>query len=208
MKSKKIYLVRHGQTDYNKKGIVQGSGIDAPLNATGRQQASAFFNAYNHLPFDKIYISTLQRTQQSIQSFIDVGIPYEKLEGLNEIHWGSKEGKSFNKEDQAYYLQITKAWAEGDIDLAVDGGESPLDVQNRQQLALDRILENEEEEQILICMHGRAIRIFMCLLLNYDLKHMDTFPHANLGLYQINFTGSVFNIALLNDVRHLNGQAK
>ncbi len=200
-------MVRHGQTDYNKKGIVQGSGIDAPLNETGRLQALSFFEAYNHIKFDKIYISKLQRTQQSIQPFIDQGIPYEKLSGLNEIHWGKKEGKSFNKEDHAYYLQVTESWAAGNVDLAIEGGESPLDVQNRQKIALSSILKNENEEKVLICMHGRAIRIFMCLLLNYHLKHMDTFPHANLGLYQINYTGSLFNVALLNDVRHLNGIA-
>ncbi|NDE62419.1 MAG: histidine phosphatase family protein, partial [Cyclobacteriaceae bacterium] len=43
MDRKKIYLVRHGQTDYNLQGVVQGSGIDAPINATGRAQAEAFF---------------------------------------------------------------------------------------------------------------------------------------------------------------------
>lgn len=207
MKSKKIYLVRHGQTDYNKKGIVQGSGIDAPLNEKGQQQASSFFQAYNHVAFDKIYISTLQRTQQSIQPFIDLGIPFEKLSGLNEIHWGEKEGKPFTKEDHDYYLSIIKGWENGQVELAIKGGESPVEVQNRQKQALQQILQNEDEQQILICMHGRAIRVFMCLLLNYHLKHMDIFPHNNLGLYKLNFTGYHFNVALTNDIDHLNGIA-
>ena len=68
---KKIYLIRHGQTDFNVQGIVQGSGVDSSLNAAGYEQASRFFAAYKHLPFDKVYTSTLQRTQQSVQGFLD-----------------------------------------------------------------------------------------------------------------------------------------
>ena len=63
---KKIYLTRHGQTDYNLKGVVQGSGIDADLNATGRAQANAFYQAYKDHPFDKLYVSGLKRTFQSM----------------------------------------------------------------------------------------------------------------------------------------------
>jgi len=71
----KIYLVRHGQTDFNLKGVVQGSGIDAPINKTGRSQAAAFFEAYKDVEFDQIYHTSLIRTRQSIQQFVDRGIP-------------------------------------------------------------------------------------------------------------------------------------
>ena len=205
LKSKKIYLIRHGQTEFNRRGMVQGSGIDAPLNETGYQQATAFFEAYKNVSFDKIYISTLQRTLQSVQSFLDLGIPHERLSGLNEINWGEKEGMPFSKEDQDYYLQVTSAWEKGQVNLGIEGGESPLDVQNRQKVALQHILTQTGEKTILICMHGRAIRILLCLLLNYHLKHMDTFPHSNLGLYKINYFNNRFSIEWTNDTRHLNG---
>ena len=205
LKSKKIYLIRHGQTEYNKHGMVQGSGIDAPLNETGYRQATAFFKAYGDISFDKIYISTLQRTRQSVQSFLDLGIPYEKLSGLNEINWGEKEGMPISKEDHDYYLQVTSAWENGQVDLGIAGGESPVDVRNRQKVAMDHILTKTEEKTILICMHGRAMRILLCELLNYHLKHMDTFPHSNLGLYKINYSGNHFSIEWTNDTRHLNG---
>src|SRR4051812_42108163 len=90
---KTIYIVRHGQTDLNKQGIVQGRGRDTNLNEEGRSQAQQFYKAYQHVAFDKIYISELKRTQQSIQPFIDKGIPYEKLSGLDELAWGILEGK-------------------------------------------------------------------------------------------------------------------
>lgn len=185
--------------------MVQGSGIDAPLNETGYQQASAFFKAYKDISFDKIYISTLQRTRQSVQSFLDLGIPYEKLSGLNEINWGEKEGMLISQKDKDYYLKVTSAWEKGQVDLGISGGESPLDVQARQKVALDLILAKTEEQTILICMHGRAMRILLCGLLNYHLRHMDTFPHSNLGLYKITYSGDGFSIETTNDTTHLNG---
>ena len=205
MKSKKIYLIRHGQTEYNRKGMVQGSGIDAPLNDTGYQQAAAFFKAYRDISFDKIYISTLQRTKQSVQPFLDLGISHERLSGLNEINWGEKEGMPFSQKDHDYYLQVTSAWENGQVDLGIAGGESPLEVNARQKVAMDHILTRTEEKTILICMHGRAMRILLCHLLNYHLRYMDTFPHNNLGLYTINYSGRRFSIEWTNDTRHLNG---
>ncbi|MCZ6694862.1 MAG: histidine phosphatase family protein, partial [Bacteroidetes bacterium] len=77
METKKIYLIRHGQTDFNNRGVVQGSGIDSSLNETGYKQAQAFFDAYQQVPFQKIYTSSLQRTTQTVKPFIDKGIPFE-----------------------------------------------------------------------------------------------------------------------------------
>ncbi|MEY2794111.1 MAG: hypothetical protein RJA76_2103, partial [Bacteroidota bacterium] len=98
---KDIYLIRHGETAYNRLGMVQGSGIDSDLNALGQQQAQSFFEYYKDLNFDKIYTSKLKRTHQSVQGFINNGIAWEQHEGLNEISWGNKEGKESTEEDQA-----------------------------------------------------------------------------------------------------------
>ena len=70
---KTLYIVRHGQTELNRLGIVQGRGRDTDLNEEGRKQAGQFFEAYKNVHFNKIYISLLKRTQQSIQQFIDLG---------------------------------------------------------------------------------------------------------------------------------------
>ncbi|MDQ3392522.1 MAG: histidine phosphatase family protein [Bacteroidota bacterium] len=205
MKSKKIFIIRHGQTDFNLKGIVQGCGVDSDINETGKQQAEAFYQKYKNYPFDKVYTSNLKRTAQSVQKFLDAGLPHEKLEGLNEIHWGNKEGQPFAPEENDYYLYVTKGWQEGNIDLCIEGGESPVKVQDRQKIALDYILGKENEGNILICMHGRAMRILLCLMLNYHLKCMDIFEHQNLGLYEITFTGSMFVVDNYNDTSHLEG---
>ncbi len=204
MKSKKIYIIRHGQTDYNLRGIVQGCGVDSVLNETGHQQAEAFYQFYKSFPFDKVYTSNLQRTVQSVQKFIDDGIPHQKLEGLNEIHWGNKEGQPFTPEENDYYLKVTREWQEGKIDMCIEGGESPVKVMERQKIAISHILNQENELNVLVCMHGRAMRILLCHILNYHLKCMDMFEHHNLGLYEVTYTGSMFVVDKYNDLRHLN----
>ncbi|MEM7109576.1 MAG: histidine phosphatase family protein [Bacteroidota bacterium] len=203
MKSKKIYLIRHGQTDYNLKGIVQGSGIDASLNEKGRRQAAAFFSAFRQVKFDKVYTSKLRRTHESVQAFLKMGLPHEELEGLNEINWGTREGMVITPEEDAYYHQVISRWQNGETELPIEGGESPQDVYNRQKPVFNHIMSREEEGTILICMHGRAMRVLLCLILNYPLYSMDMFEHSNLGLYILHYNGSHFTVEKYNSTEHL-----
>lgn len=203
MDVKKIYIIRHGETDYNLKGIVQGSGVDTSLNDTGRRQAKAFFEHYKNVPFTKIYVSALKRTRESVEEFIKQGVPFETYAGLNEISWGEKDGKIINTGDHTYYTEMLDAWKRGEVGRSIDGGESPLDVQARQKPVIDLILSRREENPILICMHGRAIRILLSTLLHSDLKYMDQFGHHNLCLYRITYSGAEFVLDAYNDIRHL-----
>ena len=182
MNLKKIYLLRHGQTDYNLQGVVQGSGIDAPINATGRAQAQAFFEAYQEVQFDQLYHSALIRTRQSIQGFIDLGIPVTSLVELNEISWGNYEGTPMTPEEGEYYRMMLDQWQQGNLDYAIAGGESPNSVAERLHRAIQIIL-NGPGETILVCMHGRAMRIFLSLICQTPLKEMDQYEHGNLCLY-------------------------
>lgn len=184
MSSKKIFVVRHGQTDYNLKGVVQGSGIDAPINENGIKQAEAFFKKYGHFDFDKVYFSGLVRTKQSIAAFIEKGIPHESIPELNEISWGKYEGMPMNHDENEYYHHMISKWAKGHLDLKIEKGESPLDVAERLKRGMNKILK-EDNQKVLICMHGRAMRILLCVLLNYDLRFMDVFKHQNLCCYEL-----------------------
>jgi broad specificity phosphatase PhoE len=200
---KTLYIVRHGQTDLNKQGIVQGRGRDTDLNDEGRKQANLFFNAYKSIPFDKIYISELKRTQQSIQPFIDQGIPYEKLSGLDELAWGVYEGMPSSPETKAAFLIMMRDWVAGRLDSKFENGESPNEVRLRQLEALQIIMSHTEEDNVLICMHGRAMRLFLCLLTGRPLTEMDLFPHQNLVLYKVTFDGEKFEIVSFNNAEHL-----
>jgi probable phosphoglycerate mutase len=201
--SKKIYIIRHGQTDFNLQNIVQGSGIDSSLNEKGRAQARAFFEAYRDVPFDKVYTSALRRTSESVSGFLELGIPTESLAGLNEISWGVNEGCKITPEENEYYHHMLAQWQLGNTSLRIEGGESPEDVTKRLQPAIDYILALDQERTVLICMHGRAIRILLCMLLNFPLKSMDHFEHENLCLYRLDYNGSVFTLELNCDTTHL-----
>lgn len=200
---KTLYIVRHGQTDLNKQGIVQGRGKDTDLNDEGRRQAGLFYEAYKAVPFDKIYISELKRTQQSIQQFIDLGIPYQKLAGLDELAWGIYEGQPATTENKAAFLDLMRNWLDGNLDTKFEGGESPNDVKERQLQALETIMAHPEEKNVLVCMHGRALRLLMCILTGLPLTQMDTFPHQNLVLYKVTYDGSKFTIVEANNALHL-----
>lgn len=205
MSTKKIYLIRHGQTDYNLKGIVQGSGVDTSLNDTGRKQAKSFYNSYKDVPFKKIYTSALRRTVESVQHFIDQGIPFESYAGLNEISWGERDGKIANAADNEYYQQVVGEWKNGQIHIKPEGGESPIEVEKRIRKVIQIIVSRPEEDVILICMHGRAMRILLASLVHEDLTCMDMFFHDNLCLYLLkyNYHESKFSIEKSNDVEHL-----
>ncbi|HLF36269.1 MAG TPA: histidine phosphatase family protein [Cyclobacteriaceae bacterium] len=204
MNTKKIYIIRHGETEYNKSGIVQGSGVDSALNANGLKQANLFFNAYKHMPFELIYTSLLKRTVQSVQKFIDLGIPHRKLKELNEISWGKSEGVPFNSESNKKYNGIIESWKKGNVSLSLDGGESPEQVQVRQRKALSVILRGKEK-LVLISMHGRAMKIMLAWLTGLEIKDMDLFDHDNLSLYVLDYNGKDFIIERSNDLSHLRG---
>lgn len=184
---------------------MQGSGVDSDLNTMGRAQAMAFFQAYQHVGFDKIYISGLKRTYQTVEPFIDLGIPFEKLTGLNEISWGVMEGKVPGNVDNEYYRNLIEAWASGNTAVPTDGGESPDQVATRQKIAIDVILSHPDETTVLVAMHGRAMRILLCWLTNLPLSAMDKFEHSNLCLYKLcyDYDTQTFTIELANDTAHL-----
>jgi broad specificity phosphatase PhoE len=205
---KHIYLTRHGQTSYNQQNVIQGSGIDSDLNDLGRLQAKAFFEAHKVVPFDAVYTSCLKRTIQSVQGFIDLGIKHEAHTALNEISWGAKEGQPILPIDEdPFFARMLEEWRKGNTHFSAFGGESPNQVAERQRPFLERILSSEmdAEQHILICMHGRAMRVLLCLLLNYGLGEMDTFEHGNLCLYHLVHTGSMINVLKYNEQSHLAG---
>jgi probable phosphoglycerate mutase len=203
LSSKKIYIIRHGQTNFNLQGIVQGSGVDSSLNELGQQQAAAFFQKYKDIPFDKVYTSSLKRSMESVKGFLELGIPHEQHAGLNEINWGTREGTRITPEEDAYYHGILQTWCEGNTEVCIEGGESPDLVAERQKPFVNLMLSRPEEKTVLICMHGRAMRILLSQLLHYPLRCMDQFEHLNLCLYQLDFTGTMFVVKKYCDVTHL-----
>lgn len=202
MASKIIYVVRHGQTDYNLKGIIQGSGVDSSLNATGRTQADAFFDEYQEVKFDKIYVSGLKRTFESVKGFVDKGIDVEKEPLFNEISWGDRDGHMTADKSNRVYWDSLALWKEGKTDYKVKGAESPQDVYDRVGRAIDKVVQNDGET-ILVCMHGRSLRILLSYVMQTPLMEMDQYHHHNLGLYQLEYENGQYKVLKTNDLKHL-----
>jgi probable phosphoglycerate mutase len=201
---KRLYIIRHGETDLNKNGIVQGRGVDSDLNETGRAQGDAFFERYQHIAFDKLYTSKLKRTHQTVAKFIEKGLKWEQLEGLDELAWGKYEGMLSTPKLREDFKKLVEAWNLGHFDVRVEGGESPNEVYIRQASAMQHIMQQNDEHTILICMHGRAIRLLLCQLLKKSLDKMDEFPHQNTSLYILDFDGKDYSIQTFNSLDHLN----
>jgi len=199
-----FYIIRHGQTDLNKRGIVQGRGIDSPINETGRLQAEAFYHHYKHVSFDRVITSTLQRTHQTVERFINEGIPWMQIAGLDEISWGIYEGKVQSEELVTNFDQLVSDWAEGKLDCCIEDGETPDQMKLRQAAAMEQVLEiTKNDKNVLICTHGRAMRMLLCLLTDQSYAVMDTFPHTNTALYKVDYEDGKYTIDERYNVKHL-----
>lgn len=125
-----LYLVRHGQTMFNEKRVIQG-WCDAPLTELGRAQAQRIGRYFDRvgIRFDRACTSTLTRTQETIDCITDM--PYERLEGLREWGFGVFEGERVS-------LMPPFPWGEFYVPF---GGESQLQVRERVCRALDDAME-------------------------------------------------------------------
>ena len=181
--------------------MVQGRGVDASLNETGRTQADKVFHHLREVSFDVVYTSALVRTHQTAKGFIDAGIPHRVHDGFDEISWGSQEGVEATTEAKTLYARTVQSWQDGKLHLNVGGGESPIQVMERQKVAMQEVLDFEGST-ILVCMHGRALRVLLCWLLNHSLRYMDGFPHDNCAYYKLTYRGD-FVIEEFNVKEHL-----
>jgi len=196
-----LYIIRHGETEYNASGRIQGRGIDSSLNERGMQQAEAFLRAYPPAFFDVVYCSTLKRSKQTIQGYLDAGLPHTEMAALDEFNWGEVEGQPYTVYAETY-REMIDAWTCGDYHRAPYLGESPAQVALRQQEALQS-WRSGTAQRILVCMHGRALRLMLCLLTQQPLSQMETFTHSNLSLYVLDWDGDRGVIRMADDRRHL-----
>ena len=195
----KLYIIRHAETEYNKKGIIQGSEVDSDINEVGDTQAKLFYEYYKDVNFDKIYVSNLKRTFQTIRRFTENGTEYEKLKEFNEISWGVNQGKSDDLED---YSKLIETWLAGNLDNKFEEGESPNEMSLRLVKGFNKVLE-DNYKTVLLCIHGRALRILLSKIIDNDLTKMDKYIHSNTGLYIIELRNNRYEILESNLRNHI-----
>ncbi len=201
-----LYFVRHGETDYNRKRIVQGRRINSSLNLEGRRQAAALSQRLRSLRPSAIYTSSLRRAQETAEAIAESHeeVPLYYLADLDEMSWGVFEGMPCVGEVAHAFDEMNERWKQGDYVSPVEGGESILDVQKRGLRALEHILARHRGETVIVVTHGRFLRVLLASLLDtYGLERMHQIQHANTAVNRLVCRSDRFEAELLNCTKHL-----
>ncbi|MDE5590265.1 MAG: histidine phosphatase family protein [Acetatifactor sp.] len=154
-----IYLMRHGETDWNRIGRLQGQS-DIPLNEFGIELAEKTAEGLKDVRFDAAFSSPLQRAMVTARIVIgERDVAVETDDRLKEIHFGAYEGKSFGagQPDGEHPLARPESY------IPAGGGESIREAKARAKAFLeDRLLPMEgKADRVLIVAHGAINR---CIL--------------------------------------------
>lgn len=179
-KKMKIYLFRHGETDWNKERRLQGQS-DIPLNEFGRELAIRTAEALKEVPFDKAFSSPLGRAAETAKIILgERKVPLLLDDRLKEIHFGECEGQSFDtaKKDETHPLHFFFCRPERYV--PPEGGESFEQAARRARMFLEeRILPLEGEcENVLIVAHGAFNRSLVNSIAGIPIED---FWHIGLG---------------------------
>lgn len=199
----RIFVVRHGETEYNRKGLMQGRGIDAPLNQTGRHQADAVTRYLSAYPITRIVTSNMMRARQTAEPLVKhFNLLPGHFEGLDEMNFGQFEGQ--NRLEIRDQMELAHGrWKQGEVDWPIPGGESPAEVFERANRAVMEQLREYPDETIVFVVHGRVIRILLSEWTGIGLKNMDQIEHCNGSINQLHWDGESFSPVYLNRRDHL-----
>lgn len=156
-----IYLVRHGQTQWNLEKRLQGA-TDNVLNETGRRQAAELAQRLAGVPFDHIYSSGLRRAQETATA-IAGATPVTALPALNERSFGKFEGIFEDQRDAALFAEFGKRSTV--LDDSLDGGESLQSQADRVMTAVRQITARHTTGSIAIVAHGGVNPLVLAALL-------------------------------------------
>lgn len=180
--TKTMYLVRHGQTRFNLKHIVQGR-CDSPLTEQGIAQAKAtrdYFRKEN-ISFDLAFTSTQERACDTLEIITDQKMPYKRLKDLRERDYGICEG------ERQYFLP----WNSGRPEEPTM--ETVPDLLKRVNKAFRKIAEEIPDGQTaLIVAHGEMLRRSVNDLTNLGLEHW-----GNCGVVKVTYEDGKFSASKL-----------
>jgi broad specificity phosphatase PhoE len=200
----KIYLIRHGQTDWNIAGKIQGSH-DIPLNETGRGQALKLAEAMDVRPVSKIFSSPLDRaanTAALIGKRHNMGICLMKQ--LVEVEFGKWEGLTWAEIEKEYPEEF-KRWTINPETAAPPGGERLESIRSRCIEAWNEIRKiTAGNEDVAIVSHGATLGHLFSFMMGYDTKKdHGIVENASITTIEFNPVTEEFQLLERNESAHL-----
>jgi 2,3-bisphosphoglycerate-dependent phosphoglycerate mutase len=154
-----LFLFRHGETDWNREGRLQGH-VDTPLNATGLAQAEVLARQLCAHRLDAVVSSDLSRALSTARIVAEVcGVPLLVDEGLRETNIGEAEGLLW-AEVKARFGELTERW-HFDPQAAFPGGETGHQTLTRGLAALRRVTQSHPYRRVAVSTHGAVVRQFV-----------------------------------------------
>lgn len=200
---KHLYIIRHGETIFNKEYKIQGRGIDASLNQAGINQGKDVANELQNIPITKIITSSLKRTKETaLPLSVSKNIPIQSYKELDEMDFGVLEGQDII-EVKSKLVEIQQNWAAGNLNFKPESGESPLEVYERANNRIKDVLNTTDAKHIAIFIHGRLIRVLLSEWIDKGLINMHNIKHVNGAINYLSFENDKFKSVYLNKTSHL-----
>lgn len=197
----RIFLLRHGETDWNLQGRCQGI-TDLDLNERGKQQAREVAADLGAERIDAIYSSDLKRALQTAEIIgrsqgVAVGLDGD----LRELDHGAFEGLTF-AEIRAAYPDFLEKWRSEPARLLVPGGERLVDVEERAWRGIQRIASRHSSgETLVVVSHSFPIVAILCRVTGTPLDQYRSFRVDPCGLAHLNYNDqSRWRVVRINGV--------
>lgn len=185
-----ICIVRHGETDWNKMGKLQGQ-TDTPLNAAGIQQAKECGQFLKNEQWDLIISSSLQRAKRTAEIINEqIGSPLIVMDEFKERYFGDAEGMTKEERKQLF------------PDGCYPNQEEREAVYERVQEGLQKIHALVPNGKVILVSHGAVINAILYLLSDGELGSGIILLH-NGSMTNIQYDGEKWQILNYNQVAHL-----
>ena len=202
-----IYIVRHGQTEWNLLGKTQGHG-NSDLTPKGIEQAELLADSMTKYPIDYIYSSDLGRAYQTAEIIGNkLSIEVEKTEALREMNFGTWEGriiKDIIEEDPELY----KMWRNEPNLAKIPQGETLSQIKERTDAFIKEINEKYDGKHIVLVTHSLCARIMLLSFLDSDVKNIYRINQANTALNIIELRDYGPVVMKMNDTTHIINDTK
>ena len=197
----KLYLIRHGETDYNNALRFQGQ-TDIPLNQKGIEQAEKAADFFRDIPLQAIYTSTLIRAKTTAEIIAGVkGMEVQETDALREMSFGIWENMN-TKDIQKKYAKEWKDFFSSPARITIPQGENMLDVQKRAYPTVQEILDRYPEGDVAFVAHGGIIRVLMCTMLGLDLNRAWHLHVGNASITCFYYWGRSYTLDYANLTRY------